>query len=62
MVASLKKDDTSWLQEGIENLEGWERNIYVVDGEGNLKVPKNKGREGMVYLTYVYDVLDGRCS
>ena len=52
VVASLKKDDTSWLREGIENLEGWERNINVVDGEGGLKVPKNKGREGMVYLTY----------
>ena len=52
VVASLRKDDTAWLQEGIENLEGWERNIYVVDGEGDLRVPKNRGREGMVYLTY----------
>ena len=52
VVASLKKDDTTWLQKGIENLEGWERNIYVVDGVGDLRVPKNKGREGMVYLTY----------
>ena len=52
VVASLKTDDTLWLRQGIENLEGWERNIYVVDGGGGLRVPKNKGREGMVYLTY----------
>ena len=56
VVASLKKDDNSWLEdEGIkQNLEGWERRIYVVDAEGgsegDLRVPENKGREAMVYL------------
>ena len=59
VVASLKKDDNSWLEdEGIQrNLEGWERRIYIVDteggGEGDLRVPMNRGREGMVYLTWV---------
>ena len=52
VVVSLKSEDTSWLG-GL--LEEWERNIYVVDGEAldkgsKLRIPKNKGREGMVYL------------
>jgi len=54
VVVSLKSEDISWLG-GL--LEVWERNIYVVDGgalkEGaKLRIPKNKGREGMVYLRY----------
>jgi len=54
VVVSLKSEDTSWLG-GL--LEEWERLIYVVDGEAlkegaKLRIPKNKGREGMVYLRY----------
>lgn len=54
VVVSLKSEDTRWLG-GL--LEDWERNIYVVDGESlkegaKLRIPKNKGREGMVYLRY----------
>jgi len=49
VVASLKGDDTSWLP---EYLPQWKANVYIVnDQSANLTVPKNKGREGMVYLT-----------
>ena len=35
-------------------LPGWSRSVYVVDDpSAKLTVPKNKGREAMVYLTYV---------
>ncbi|KAJ2897445.1 hypothetical protein MKZ38_004676 [Zalerion maritima] len=53
VVASTKKDDTSWF---ARFLPGWERNIYVVDDRNALlQVPKNLGREAMVFLTYVID-------
>ena len=49
VVASLKQDDTSWLQ---EHFSDWKANIYVVnDQAAQLTVPVNKGREAMVYLT-----------
>lgn len=55
VVASLKREDTSWLH---EYLPDWGRSIYVVDDpKARLRVPKNKGREAMVYLTCV-----GPCS
>jgi hypothetical protein len=51
VVASQKKDNTSWLGEYFPD---WEANIFVVDDpRAQLKVPKNKGREAMVYLTWV---------
>ena len=51
VVASLKEDDTSWLH---EHFPDWKANIYVVnDKAAKLTVPINKGREAMVYLTYV---------
>ena len=50
VVASLVGDDTSWLDEPFSD---WKTNIYVVnDPNASLTVPKNKGREAMVYLTY----------
>lgn len=50
VVASLVGDDTSWLDEPFSD---WKTNIYVVnDPNAFLTVPKNKGREAMVYLTY----------
>lgn len=51
VVASQTKDNTTWLREGFT---GWRKEIYVVDdATARLTVPVNKGREAMVYLTYV---------
>lgn len=49
VVASMKKDDTSWFAEYFPD---WSRSIYVVDDKhASLTVARNKGRESMVYLT-----------
>ncbi len=49
IVASMKNDDTDWIQ---ENLPSWDLIRYVVDDpKAKYTVPKNKGREAMVYLT-----------
>jgi hypothetical protein len=49
VVASMKKDDTSWLS---ENFPDWTQSIYVVDDKrAPLTVAENKGRESMVYLS-----------
>jgi hypothetical protein len=49
VVASMKKDDTSWL---LENFPDWTKSIYVVDNKrAPLTVALNKGRESMVYLS-----------
>lgn len=49
VVASQKREDTSWVH---QFLPVWGRSIYVVDDpKAKLRVPKNKGREAMVYLT-----------
>ena len=54
VVARLKSDDVSWPQE----VEGLNRSIYTVgDENSSLTVPKNKGHEAMVYLTYIIDKL-----
>ena len=51
VVASLRGEDTSWVH---RHLPGWSRSVYVVDdSSAEFTVPKNKGREAMVYLTYV---------
>jgi len=50
VVASLASDNATWLDEYFPQ---WEKNIYRVDKpDAPLTVPKNKGRESMVYLTY----------
>ncbi len=50
VVASQLKDDTLWLRDAIPE---WTKNTYVTDDPGAaLPVPANRGREGMVYLTY----------
>lgn len=52
VVASLKSENTSWVH---EYLPDWPASIYVVDDpDAPLTVPKNKGNEAMVYLTYVH--------
>lgn len=49
VVAAMKSDNTDWLD---KHFDDWERWIYHVDRpRGKLTVPKNKGRESMVYLT-----------
>ncbi|MCJ1305876.1 hypothetical protein MMC08_008693 [Hypocenomyce scalaris] len=53
VVASLKGDDVSWL---YDNITEWTKNIYVVnDPSAKLTVPINKGRESMVYLTFIIE-------
>ena len=53
VVASQRGDNTTWLQ---ELLPTWQHNIYVTDNANvTLSVPRNKGRESMVYLTYIID-------
>lgn len=49
VVASQASENASWLYEYFPD---WEKNIYRVDDpSAPLTVPKNKGRESMVYLT-----------
>jgi hypothetical protein len=52
VVASQASENATWLNEYFPL---WEKNIYRVDDpRAPLTVPKNKGRESMVYLTYVH--------
>jgi hypothetical protein len=49
VVSSQTKDNTSWLN---EHLADWNIIRYVTDDQtARYTVPKNKGREAMVYLT-----------
>ena len=51
VVASQTSENATWIAEAFPQ---WEQYIYRVDDPGaKLTVPKNKGRESMVYLTYV---------
>ncbi|KAI1114121.1 hypothetical protein F5Y14DRAFT_415532 [Nemania sp. NC0429] len=56
VVASIKSENTSWIP---ALLPDWRANIYVADdSRAPLTVPVNKGREAMVYLTYLIDRYD----
>ncbi|PSN66285.1 hypothetical protein BS50DRAFT_495128 [Corynespora cassiicola Philippines] len=56
VVASQASEDATWLDEYFPT---WDKNIYRVDNSSaELTVPKNKGRESMVYLTYIIDHYD----
>ncbi|KAF9886467.1 hypothetical protein FE257_011373 [Aspergillus nanangensis] len=56
VVASVTSDDVSWMYDYFPD---WNKNIYVVnDKNAPLTVSKNKGRESMVYLTYIIDNYD----
>jgi hypothetical protein len=49
VVASQASENATWLEAYFPS---WEKNIYRVDDpDAPLTVPKNKGRESMVYLT-----------
>lgn len=50
VVSSQTIDNTTWLD---GSFLAWEKSIYLNDAPSNLSVPANKGRESMVYLTYV---------
>jgi len=48
VVAKTASEDATWLDDYFPQ---WEKNIYSVgDRNAKLKIPKNKGRESMVYL------------
>jgi hypothetical protein len=56
VVAAQASENATWLNEYFPE---WEKNIYRVDNaSAPLTVPKNKGRESMVYLTYVFTKLE----
>lgn len=56
VMARLKSDDVSWV---YNELHGFDHAIYTVDdNEAEHKVPQNKGRETMAYLTYIIDHYD----
>jgi hypothetical protein len=58
VLGRLQRDDISWID--IE-LPGLNTSVYVVDDDdpnARLRIPKNKGHEAMVYLTYIIDHYD----
>ncbi|KAF3481797.1 uncharacterized protein GIQ15_04556 [Arthroderma uncinatum] len=56
VIASMKHENITWLH---DYLLDWKKNIYVVDDRrAKLTVPRNKGREAMVFLTYIIDRYD----
>ncbi|KAI1332457.1 hypothetical protein F5Y16DRAFT_420518 [Xylariaceae sp. FL0255] len=57
VVASLSREDVAWVDKFLP--QAWTKKIYVIDDvEALLTVPKNKGREAMVYLTYIINHYD----
>ncbi|KAI2469125.1 hypothetical protein F4781DRAFT_395325 [Annulohypoxylon bovei var. microspora] len=53
VVASTSREDASWV---YRHFPHWNPKVYIVDDPlTQLTVPKNKGREAMVYLTYIID-------
>jgi len=57
VVPKTKDEDVGWIHEELPELP---TAIYEVDNPRSmLKVPKNKGHEAMVYLTYIIDHYDG---
>ena len=56
VLAKTRKEDVSWLYNHFPDANV---TIYEVDAQPDkLKIPKNKGREAMVYLTYLIDEYD----
>ncbi|KAH0563224.1 hypothetical protein GP486_002210 [Trichoglossum hirsutum] len=53
VMAKLQKEDTNWVG---EHLPEWKNAIYTVDNtSAPLYTSVNKGKESMVYLTYIID-------
>jgi Protein of unknown function (DUF3431) len=58
VIASTTKEDTKWLTH-LADTPNLSTAVYVVDDpNAPLTVPKNKGHEVMVYLTYIIDHYD----
>jgi Protein of unknown function (DUF3431) len=56
VMGKRSADNTDWINEEVF---GMEKAIYVVDNKtASLHVPKNKGNEAMVYLSYIIDHYD----
>lgn len=56
VMGRLKEEDISWVEEELPTLQ---TAIYVVDDDPTaLRIPKNKGHEAMVYLTYIIEHYD----
>jgi hypothetical protein len=59
IIARTFTEDITWLEQSLP--KEWSRAIYTVDapsGDSEFKVPKNKGHEAMVYLSYLIDHYD----
>ncbi len=54
-MGRLAKEDISWLDKDLPTLP---KKIYTVDAADKSGLPANKGREAMVYLTYIIDHYD----
>ena len=58
VVAKMENENVSWIEDSKTPLN---KAIYVVDNpklSPGFEVPKNKGHEAMVYLTYIIDHYD----
>ena len=56
VIAKLAEEDTEWIAKFIGDDRSLTPAIYTVDDpNADLTVPKNKGHEVMVYLTYIID-------
>lgn len=56
VIAKTLKEDVSWIFSSLPGENLW---VYIVDDEPEkLRIPENKGREAMVYLTYLIDNYD----
>lgn len=56
VIGKLVEEDISWI---ARELPGLNTSIYHVDAPpSELRIPKNKGHEAMVYLTYIIDHYD----
>jgi hypothetical protein len=54
IIASTLSSNLTWLYPSLRQTH-WTPHIYVTDDPHALTVPKNKGNEAMVYLTYIID-------
>ncbi|KAI1759227.1 hypothetical protein GGR53DRAFT_471556 [Hypoxylon sp. FL1150] len=53
VIASTTKENPSWA---YRHFSHWNPQVYVTDNQSaTLTVPRNKGHEAMVYLTYIID-------